>query len=414
MLKSLIFIIALGLTQGGYDQWFARAEAAKRRGDMEAMERSLLQALNYGPGDEYAWRSLAWAQMRQGKWQESLANARENIRRNGETSWSLLQLHESAMAAGDVNLARQALARETQLNARQRNTDTRPAWRLFRQATQPTAYELEWRLKVSQYRIQGGELVLLSPLRKHSWQSAEVSVAGAHSYRIEHVDGKDILFIKPGSEQHIIVQAKIIHHPQVRGGIFLSRLTSDPPPPEYSSYLGPFRNRAVYEVGHPEIKRIASTLVGRNSAEQAQAVLDWLGANMKYEGGHSDELDSILRSRRGVCHHYSNLAVTLLRAKGIPAVVAHGVLLPPGDTELRDIEASHGWVEAYLAGIGWTALEPLDRNSLRSFRSGYLVFNTSGRGIDDDHFVLSTHDGRRIESFQDEKVNGKGRLLASD
>ena len=52
------------------------AWSAKARGDWAAMEEVITRALRHGPGDEYVWRSLAWAQMHRGKWRESLATGR--------------------------------------------------------------------------------------------------------------------------------------------------------------------------------------------------------------------------------------------------------------------------------------------------------------------------------------------------
>lgn len=53
-----------------------KAEKAKRAGDFAAMAAALRIVLQHGPGDEYAWRGLAWTLDRAGQWQESLAVAR--------------------------------------------------------------------------------------------------------------------------------------------------------------------------------------------------------------------------------------------------------------------------------------------------------------------------------------------------
>ncbi|MCX7599089.1 MAG: hypothetical protein N2512_09515, partial [Armatimonadetes bacterium] len=41
-----------------YQQAMARCEEAKARGDFPAMAAAIRRALEHGPGDEYAWRSL--------------------------------------------------------------------------------------------------------------------------------------------------------------------------------------------------------------------------------------------------------------------------------------------------------------------------------------------------------------------
>jgi transglutaminase-like putative cysteine protease len=115
-------------------------------------------------------------------------------------------------------------------------------------------------------------------------------------------------------------------------------------------------------------------------------ILKWLQANMKYELDRSDELAEILRTRRGGCHQYSNLMVTICRACGVPAVVAHGCALPKSGA-FTDHAASHGWVEVYLNRLGWVPVEPLNTNSLRAFEASvYLIFATSCHTPTDDRF----------------------------
>ena len=94
-------LLALILSNGvraedSYPYYMSRCALAKHAGDMAGVENAVLKALQYGPGDEYAWRTLAWAQGKQGKWPESLTNALENVRRNGVSGWSLEQLATSA------------------------------------------------------------------------------------------------------------------------------------------------------------------------------------------------------------------------------------------------------------------------------------------------------------------------------
>jgi hypothetical protein len=89
--------------------------------------------------------------------------------------------------------------------------------------------------------------------------------------------------------------------------------------------------------------------------------------------------------------------VTLCRAAGVPAVVAHGMKIPTTGT-FSQHEGSHGWAEVYLNTIGWVPVEPLDPNSLRTFRAaGYLFFDTSGHSPEDDHFRFWSAQGAPID-----------------
>jgi transglutaminase-like putative cysteine protease len=64
------------------------------------------------------------------------------------------------------------------------------------------------------------------------------------------------------------------------------------------------------------------------------------------------------------CTEYAALMVALSRAAGIPARYMEGVLyLDEGSEELARTE--HAWLEVYLPGAGWTAMDPtLGRSSL--------------------------------------------------
>ncbi len=398
--------------QETYDACFARAEAAKAAGDMPAMEAALSAALRVGPGNEYAWRSLAWAQMRQGKWRESLTSARANVQRNGASSWSLSQLYESAMAAGDIALAGQALADEAQLPPQARNRSLDGERKAFAAATRPTKYDLTWTLKVADYKLQKGEMVINPPYRDHLWQSARVWVEGAASTRFGEVDGRDVLFIKPGTATELKLRAEVTHRPQLRGGAYSERTTTPACPPSMRNLLGPFRNRIDYDPADPQLAQVVAPLAKGKPGERVQAVLDWLAANVKYEDGYPDDLAAILKNHKGVCHHQSNLMVAMCRALGIPAYVAHGVRLGEGDGAFSGVVASHGWVEVYLNG-GWVGVEPLNPNSLRHFGSGYLIVDATGRapGAANDHFLMFTRDGRHIEGIQGVPVTGSSKLV---
>ena len=398
----------------GYASEMAIANEAKERGDMATMEQAITRALRLGPGDEYAWRSLSWAQMHLGKWRESLQTARENVRRNGKTSWSLQQLYASAMAAGDIRLAGRALNEEERLPASARNRSLDDERKAFRAATNPTEYDLTWRLRVADYKVQRGEIVVNVPFRKHLWQRATVWFEGARSWRIEAVGNRDVAFVTPDSGDTIILRAKVTHTPEVRGGGFAERTRTAPVPADHALLLGPFRNRIDYDPADPQIQAIVAPMRRLKPGERVQAVLDWLAANIRYEAGYPDDLESILRNRKGVCHHQSNLMVAMCRALGVPALVAHGVRLGAGDGEIKDVVASHGWVEVWLDGR-WVGVEPLNPNSLRLFDSGYLIVDATGRGSgpEDDHFLMHTPDGRHIEGIQGVAVSGSMRVVAS-
>ena len=60
----------------------------------------------------------------------------------------------------------------------------------------------------------------------------------------------------------------------------------------------------------------------------------------------------VLRDRRGVCQDFAHLMIGLCRALKIPALYVSGYLA----TETAS--ATHAWVEVFVPGHGWLALDP--------------------------------------------------------
>ena len=65
-------------------------------------------------------------------------------------------------------------------------------------------------------------------------------------------------------------------------------------------------------------------------------------------------------SDTGYCVHFATAATVLLRAAGIPARYVTGYLVEARAGELVEVteDSAHAWVECYIGGVGWIALEP--------------------------------------------------------
>lgn len=57
---------------------------------------------------------------------------------------------------------------------------------------------------------------------------------------------------------------------------------------------------------------------------------------------------------RGVCQDYAHVMIAAARAAGLPARYVSGYLYSPDAPEM----ASHAWVDVFIAGVGWQALDP--------------------------------------------------------
>jgi transglutaminase-like putative cysteine protease len=75
----------------------------------------------------------------------------------------------------------------------------------------------------------------------------------------------------------------------------------------------------------------------------------------------STPVSHVLQERRGVCQDFAHLALTCLRAFGLPARYVSGYLRtypPPGMEKLRGADASHAWISVWSPQAGWVDFDP--------------------------------------------------------
>ena len=422
----LLPLVAMADVEGqdAYKHYMDLCEEGKRAGDFAKMESAIQEALRYGPGDEYAWRSRAWAQGKQGKWKESLANARENIRRNGICRWSLEQLAESALAAGDFQLARQALDHAGNLPPDMLN-GCEGALKGCRDrlaaATGTRIYDLEFNIDLKQGGPTEKPVWLLIPQMKTETQSFSFTVKNVVSYETRHVGIRDYIEVvqKPG--EPFILQGKLVLKPFCLGPARLAQVPSGECPEELKCHLTKFQNWSWWDPDLPEVQAIARTVKGRTSAETVQNILDWFKKNIRYDATIKDDpalgqLGTILKLRYGGCHHNSGLFVTLCRASAVPACVEHGNCLSTDDKEfVSKPNCGHGWAQVYINTIGWVPVEPMDAESLRMFTANraYMSVGPSNRPPENHQFSGSIKYGG--EEFRMVSIQGceeiKGKLV---
>lgn len=78
---------------------------------------------------------------------------------------------------------------------------------------------------------------------------------------------------------------------------------------------------------------------------------------LSYEKGvtnSSTTVSDALDLGKGVCQDYAHVALSLLRALGVPARYVSGYLFRPDAAELE----THAWVEAWVPSFGWIGLDP--------------------------------------------------------
>ena len=133
-------------------------------------------------------------------------------------------------------------------------------------------------------------------------------------------------------------------------------------PPSVSQYLTSERDR---QSNDPSLSRLSMDITrgSRYAHEAANAILSWIADNLTFDSSITVPSDALsaLRYKKAYCVGYSNLAVAMLRAAGIPARVAHGYL-PPGyewgfSKEYWGVKVNdggfHAYLEIYYPDIGW-------------------------------------------------------------
>jgi len=106
----------------------------------------------------------------------------------------------------------------------------------------------------------------------------------------------------------------------------------------------------------PRIRDLASTIVAGKAAgrEQAQAILDWIGRNIRKEPADVFSALDVLTTGRAECQGHAYLFAALARASGIPTRVANGLVY---SEELKGF-AYHAWNESLIDGQ-WIAIDPM-------------------------------------------------------
>jgi hypothetical protein len=400
-LAALAVIVPAQTPDDAYKEAMQRCEEAKQRGDYPAMAAAIRQALKHGPGNEYAWRSLAWALHLSGQWEDSLAVARENVERNGVCGWSLEQLAESYMGAGDWATAQATLDQIAALPPDALGTSEgaiEGTRRRLLDLTGQRRYELHWKgVDLGQGGPDKKPARLLMPRWGDPRQTFEFTVGNVTSYERVSVGPRDFIDVvqKPGEPFQI--DATVTIRGFALGHAALDKATTFAVPDEAKSCLGPFRHGDPIDPTSPLCARVAAFSKSLTMAGTVQNLLDWMHTNMKYADTRNRTLDDILAGGEGVCHHQCMAFTALCRAAGIPARVAHGVVLN-GEGEFADNAGSHGWASVYIDTLGWVPVEPLDHTSLALFgRSNYLLTDYANETAEDNHFDYTSIQGFRCD-----------------
>src|SRR5512143_1128287 len=214
-------------------------------------------------------------------------------------------------------------------------------------------------------------LILLLSCSRGAEASLKI-LEGEHTVVYDIVNPRGVAFLPDYSnesfEQKVISQDEFSKRVQVTSRMYPMKTPVTYPvpggviPSSVARYLEAERDRQSQD---PSIVRLAQDVTrGRRYAhEAANAILSLIADNLTFDTSIATPADALsaLRYKKAYCVGYSNLAVAMLRAAGIPARVAHGYL-PPGyewgfSKEYWGVNVNDGGFPAYLEifypGIGW-------------------------------------------------------------
>ena len=112
-------------------------------------------------------------------------------------------------------------------------------------------------------------------------------------------------------------------------------------------------------------------------------------------------------TRRGFCEHYASAFVVLMRAAGVPARVVTGYQggeanPVDGFVVVRQSDA-HAWAEVWLAGRGWTRIDPTAAVSPTRVESGIAAAMPAGEPL--PALIQLRSDWLRTLQFRWEAIN---------
>jgi len=143
------------------------------------------------------------------------------------------------------------------------------------------------------------------------------------------------------------------------------------------------------ESANPQIISLSEKLSGGKSTicEQVRAFYDYAGDNLLYTYNRKAWGAQATFGLMGAdCTEYASLVAALSRAQGIPARYYEGLLYleeSTGNIDEQIAQTEHAWLDVYLPGIGWTAMDPtMGRGQVN--RDKYFAHYTP------DHIIVTT------------------------
>ena len=156
------------------------------------------------------------------------------------------------------------------------------------------------------------------------------------------------------------------------------KVRSEPEPHELrGNWLGAER---FIESDDPQLVALARQLKADSPLASAQAIYEWVAANIAYAGYLEEDYGAVygLTRRRGDCTEFAYLTVALARAAGIPARMVGGYVLTQHATPRQ--QDYHNWAQVYVDGA-WRLMDAQKKNWLTPAEQSVAVRFYRARSI---------------------------------
>lgn len=182
-------------------------------------------------------------------------------------------------------------------------------------------------------------------------------------------------------------RAERLDEQTVRVVVETGATTNGTPAPAYT------QDSSMVQIGDPEIVALAQRAQG-DGLELALALRDLVHRHVRQKGlavGFATASE-VVRTREGDCSEHATLLTALLRARGVPARVASGLIYADSFAGSDDIFGYHMWTQALVERDGervWVDLDPtLPREIL--FDATHIALATSALSDDEPSNALLT------------------------
>jgi transglutaminase-like putative cysteine protease len=218
-------------------------------------------------------------------------------------------------------------------------------------------------------------LVHLSPRGSDKWQRVHhhhLSVTPVPALRRDTTDsfGNAIVMLDiETAHTEFVLEAFSRVETQRRQAINLTATTpwDQPQPlPPFDLDVMQFRCASALTLASAEIADYAriSFAAGRPVLDGGMDLVLRIFQDFKFDPTATDVATPTVQAfklRRGVCQDFSHVALSGLRALGIPCRYVSGYLLtrpPPGQQKRQGADASHAWISIWAPETGWVDFDP--------------------------------------------------------